>query len=201
MGLGLVGGIASAIGAIGKIGLGFAQNHQANQINPVYSPYQTSPYAQKELGMANQLYNGRMFGATDMERNILNSQANFGAQVGRNATDSGQALALAAASQGQTNQAFGNLQTQEQQNKYNLLGNLNSAYDKMTQEGDKVYQDKLQKYQIDSQQKAALRSAAFGNIFGAVSDLGSTAIQGEKLGWLGNKGGGMGSSAVGVPHE
>ena len=185
MPLGLLGAGIGAIGEIGKIFSGIHQNHLANQINPQYTPYETSPYAQKQLGLAQQLYSGRMFGAGDLEKNILSGQASTLNNINRNATDSSQALALGQLSQGQTNQAFNQLQTQEAQNKYNLLGNLNTAYGAMTHEADKVYEDKLQKYQMDVAEKNALRGAGLNNIFSGIGNLATGAVQGDQLGWFG----------------
>lgn len=167
--------------AIGKAIFGLHQNKLANQIHPEYHPYQTSPYAKQELGLAQQLFNGRMFGASNLEQNIFANQANYLNNVNRNATDSSQALALGGLAQGQTNNALQNLQTQEAQNKYDLLGNLNKAYQTMIGEGDKVYQDQLQKYQIDTQQQAGLRNAAWQNIFSGISDFESGGLQAAQL--------------------
>lgn len=185
--LGLAGGIISGIASIGKIFAGIKQNKEANAINPVYKPYEVSPYAKKQLGLANQFLNGRMAGASGAEQNIAGAQANYGASVQRNATDSGQALSAGLLSQGQTDAAYNQLGINEAQNKQQMLGNVNNALQGMTAEGDKMYQDMLQKYQIDTQQKAALRSSAWQNIFGGVNDMASTAIQGDQLGWFGNK--------------
>lgn len=97
--------------------------------------------------MAQSLLNARMPGASAMERNIYGNQANQLANVNRNATDSSQALALGAAAQGQTNQAFQNLGVQEQQDYYNRLQNYTGAQQGVIQEGDKVYQDKVRRFQ------------------------------------------------------
>lgn len=167
------GGLLSlGVGVAGKAILGLIQNHKASQINPQYQPYQPSGYAKSTLGTAQQLFNGRMAGASTEEQNILGNQANQEATIGRTATDGSQALALDAATQGQTNQGFHNLQTQEDQNKYQLLNNLNLAGAGMTAEGDKDYQSRLQKYQMDLQQQAALRQAGLTNIGNATNDAG-----------------------------
>lgn len=187
MGAGLIGGILGGIADVGKIIGGFSQNHEANQINPVYRPYEISPYAKAQLGLAQQLFNGRMFGASALEQNIANSQANYMANVGRNATDSSQALALGALSQGQTNNAYNDLQIKEAQNKYDLLGNLNTAEQGMTAELDKQYQDMLTKYMIDTQQKAALKNSAFNNIFSGFGDISGGLIMGGDAGWFDKK--------------
>lgn len=156
-------------GIIGAVQLG-----QAGKINPQYTPYAASPYAAANLGNAQQAYNGRMAGASTLEQNIMANQANSNAAVDRSATDSSQALAVKAANAGQTNQAFKQVQTQEAQNKYQLLNNLNLANQGMVQEGDKTYQAQLQKYQMDLGQQGALRSSGLTNIANGLGGLGST---------------------------
>lgn len=181
----ILGGAAAAA----KMATGFFQNAKANQIDPKYTPYQVSPYAKQQLDLAKTMFGGRMFGAPELEQNILASQSNYLNNVNRNASDSGQALAMGALAQGQTNQNFQDLQIQELQNKYNMLNNLNQGYQGMIEEGDKVYQDMINKYQIDMEQKNALRDSAFSNIFGGVNDIAGGLIQGNTLGWF-NKGAG-----------
>lgn len=178
MGLPFIGGLIGAgVGALGRIGLGFAQNAEANNIHPVYNPYQTSPYAKMQLGLANQFLNGRMPGAADTEKNILASQAGTNAGIERNATDSGQALALLTRGQGTTNQAFNQLGIEEQQNKQQMLQNENQALQGMTAEHDKEFQDMWNKYLMDSERKAQTRQSAWGNIFGGFGDIASGAMQ------------------------
>ncbi len=166
-----------AIGSICKFLFGSKQRREGKRINPVFNQYQANPFAKQQLGIAQQLFNGRMAGAPQLERNIMASGANFNANVGRNATDGSQALALAAAGQGQTNQSFQDLQTQEQQNKYGMLQNLNNAYGVNIQEGDKEYNSMLQKFKMDTEQKNALLGGGAQNQFGAFGDLASLGIQ------------------------
>lgn len=169
--------ILGGISALAKIGGGIFQNAQANKIDPQYKPYTVSPYAKQQLDLAKTMFGGRMFGAPELEQNILASQSNYLNNVNRNASDSGQALAMGQLAQGQTNQNFQDLQIQELQNKYNMLNNLNQGYQGMIDEGDKVYQDMMTKYQIDVQDRAALRGAAWNNIFGGFSDIASGAMK------------------------
>ena len=171
------GAALSGIGAIGKAIFGIGQNHKANQIHPEWHQYETSPYAKQQLGLAQQLFNGRMAGAGNLENNIAASQANFTNSIDRNATDSAQALALASAGQATANQGYNDLQTKELQNKYGLLNNLNAGYDAMTAEGDKVYQSQLAKYQMDKAEQAGLRNAGWQNIFGGINDASSLMLQ------------------------
>lgn len=138
------------IGAIGAIGGMISNMGSGRKLDALYKQeptYQGSGYAQQRLGMAQTLLNARMPGATSMERNIYGNQANQLSNVNRNATDSSQALALGSAAQGQTNQAFQGLATQEQQDYYNRLQNMTGAQQGMIAEGDKVYQDKVRRYQ------------------------------------------------------
>lgn len=153
-------------GVLGAIQLG-----KAGQIHPQWTQYTTSQYAKNNLANAQNAYNGRMAGASAEEQNILANQANQMGNINRTATDGSQALAVAAGAQGQTNQAFRNLQTQEAQNKYQLLNNLNLANQNMVNEGDKEYQSKLQKFQMDVAQQNALTQAGITNIANGVGSL------------------------------
>lgn len=131
---------------IGGLISGFSANSKLNALKGMDPSYQANPMAAQRLGLAQTLLNARMPGATSMQQNIYGNQANQLANVNRNATDGSQALALGSAAQGQTNQAFANLGTQEAQDYYNRLGNLTGAQQGMIQEGDKVYQDKVRRY-------------------------------------------------------
>ena len=140
--------------------------------------YTANPEAGKRLGMAQTLLNARMPGASAMERNIYGNQANQLANVNRNATDSSQALALGAAAQGQTNQAFQNLGVQEQQDYYNRLQNYTGAQQGVIQEGDKVYQDKVRRFQ----DLAGLTGAGEQNTQGAWNSIANLGFGGASLG-------------------
>jgi CRISPR/Cas system CMR-associated protein Cmr1 (group 7 of RAMP superfamily) len=164
------------LGAPFKIGLGIFQNIKANKIKPKWEQYQTNPYAQKRLGAANNLFNSRMAGAAEMERNLFSNQASAIGNVNKNATDASQALAAASGIGANTNQAFGQLQNAEMQNKYAMLNNLNQAYAQMVNEGDKVHNSKMQKFQMDTAQKNALRNSGIQNIFSGVDSI-DAAIQ------------------------
>lgn len=169
--LAAAGATISGLSSLGKLIFGGSQNSMANRINPKWFDYVSSPYAQQRLGIAQQLFNGRVPGAANLERNIFSNQGNTLNSINRNATNSAQALALAGATQGQTNDAFENLATKEAMNKQMMLQNLNEGYEGMVREGDKEYQNKLLKYQIDKGDQYNLRNAAWKNIFGAGNDL------------------------------
>lgn len=178
LGIGLGAGL---FGDIGKLIFGGHQAHLAKQINPVFTQYQTSPYAKQQLGIAQQLFNAPMAGYQQQLQNIYGSQANYLNAAQRGATDSGQLLALGGLAQGQTNQALNQLGIQNAQNKYNMLNNLNSAYQSMINEGNKVYQSQLEKYQMDVAQKNALTNAGMQNIFGGIGDISAGFLQAYQL--------------------
>ncbi len=159
--------------------------------------YQQNPFAKQQLNTAQQLFGGRMFGAPQLERNIFSNQGMQLSNIGRNATDSSQALALGAAAQGNTNQALSDLQIKEAQNKYSLLGNLNQAYGTMINEGGKDYQDKVRRFgnlaSIRGQQQQNKTNALNGVFNGLNSDINQAlSIAGlfaNPLGFLGGAGG------------
>lgn len=170
-------------------------------IHPDYQGYTGSPYAAATLGTAQQLFNGRMAGASIEEQNVLANQANQQATVARTATNGAQALAIDAAMQGQTNQGFHNIQLQENQNKYQLLNNLNMANAGETQEGDKAYQSKLQKYIMDTNQQSALRGAGATNIsngIGGVESAATGGIMGSGKKFSGGSSGGLLGAILGL---
>lgn len=109
--------------------------------------YTTSPYAANSLGLAQTLLNSRMAGAQHYTNNIYGSQANTLSGINRNATDSSQALAIAAGVQGQTDASFGNLQLMEGQDYNNKVNNLYSANQGMTAELDKLHDDNVRRWQ------------------------------------------------------
>ena len=207
---GLLGGVAGGIfggplGASlgGALGTSVEQMFDSNQIKPQYTPYQISDAAKQRLGLAQQMYNGRMAGAVNQEQNIANNQANTIANAARGASNGAQLLSLAGSAQGQSNQAYNNLAMQEAQNKAQMAQNLNGALDNMSQEEYKVYQDKLNQYQTQMQQKSALTNAGLTNGFNALNGLYSANKMGDfggtMLGGLLNGKGMMKSSAASTP--
>ena len=139
------------------------QNKLARGINPVNTTYDESPYIKDLYGEGRNLYQGRMAGAGTAEQNLLTNQANVLSNVGRNATSGSKALAVAAGVQGQTNQGFQDLAQTETQDKQRRFGIYSNVSQLMSQEGDKVYQDKLRKYYDDLNYKRGLEGAAMQN--------------------------------------
>lgn len=187
------------VGSIFKIVQGIKQNKESKKINPVWQEYAENPYAKQQLGTAVNAYNAPMAGGVELQRNILANQGNAIGQINRNATDSSQALALGALSQGQSNNAFQNYQIQNAQSKYSMLDNLNRAYGVMIGEGDKKYNSIMQKYMMDVQRKDNLKSSGMQNIYGGLDDITSQAIQvaGMGLGGVGGLFGGRGGGMFG----
>lgn len=171
-----IGAGLSLVNAVGKWIGGNKQSKEAKKINPVWQQYQTNPFAKRQLALAQNLFSGRMAGASNMERNLMASQGNTINNISRLGTDSSQALALNALSQDQTDQSLSNLQIQEAGNQQAMLGNLNNAYSNMVNEGDKEYESILQKFQMDVSRKDALAKAGAENKYGAVGDLASMAF-------------------------
>lgn len=184
--------VAAAVGVVGagtSLYLGLRQQNMAKKAAKDaqrMETYEESPYAKEEFNLARQLFNGRMAGASAEERNIANSNASFTNNVNRNATSSGQALALSGAGVDLANNAYNNLAIKEASNRYNLLDNLNRGYQQMINEGDKVYNSEQQKAMYDANNVQGLRNAAWQNIFNGVQGLGSTAA-GAVQGYQQNK--------------
>lgn len=168
LGLGLIGGIGSFFGAR-------KSNKQLDQLLKQDPTYTANPIAAQRMALAQTLLNARMPGAAAAERNIYNAQANTMANVNRNATDASQALALAAASQGQANQAFSNLGTQEAQDYQRRYQNLVGAQEGEIQEGDKVYQDQVRRFGDLAQIRGAQAQNRQG-VWQSLSNLGFGAM-------------------------
>jgi hypothetical protein len=158
--------------------------------------YEESKYAKEQLANARNDVNARMTGAAQAERNIYQNQANTLASMGRNATDSSQMLALAGGVQGQTNESFNNLGVAEGQNQQVQKQNLNSALQNMTQEQQKVYMDKLRKYQEAYNAKMGLMQAGITNQQAGLNTIGST-IDNAAYQALSIATGGMGGGLMG----
>ena len=191
-----IGALVSGAGALGKLFAGAKQNRLANQINPFFQQYQQNPLAQQNLAVNKNMFYGRMPGAQKAESNIMQLQSNQLSNLQRGATDSSQLLAMGAGLQGGTNEAFSNLAAAEGQSKAALLPSLGQAYRGAISEGDKAYESMLQKYQIDRQDKAALRESGMQNIFGGIGDVGAGLMQYGQFKSLGNTGLNKGSQGT-----
>lgn len=147
------------------------QMKMAKAINPINPEYKESQYAKDSLGLWQQLYGGRMAGATAATDNIFTSQANTANTIGKNATSTDQVLSMAGGVQGQTNASLVDLATKEAQDKMARAQGLDGANRLMIGEQDKVFQDKMRKFQLDYDTKQALIGSSLqnkANAFGAL---------------------------------
>lgn len=192
------------ISAVGDLITSLKQKKLAKGINPVDATYQSSPFINDLYYQGKNLYQGRMAGANEAQNNILVNASNTRDTVDRSATSGSQALAIAAGTQGQADQSFQNLATQEAQDKQQRFGIYSNVSQLQAQEGDKVYQDKLRKYYDDLNYKRALQGASMQNMQGFFNGLDDTAKAALSLvspgGLLaGGGGGGGGNSGGGLP--
>ena len=166
--------IGMGIGVLGSIGKMISRGQANRDMKSLISrnpAYQENPLAQQRLSLAQTMLNARMPGSLQAERNIYGSQANQLANVNRNATDASQALAMGAAAQGATNDAFTNLGMQEAGDYQRRYGNLVNAQEGVINEGDKVYQDQVRRYGDETQLRGGI-AANRANTWGDVSNLG-----------------------------
>jgi hypothetical protein len=195
--------IGLGIGLIGGVGKMIARSKANKDLkklmgqDPVYSE---NPLARQRLGLAQTLLNARMPGSAAAERNIYQNQANYMGQVGRNATDASQVLALAGAAQGQSNQAFGELAQAEAQDYQRRYANMADAQEGVIREGDKVFQDRESNFQNKVAMQGKINENR-QNSWGEVSNLGfglaSVGLSGGMDGLF--KSGGAAGSANPVP--
>ena len=144
-GVGLVGGAISRSNA----------NSQLDKLQKADPTYKENPLAAQRLGLANTLLNARMPGASSAEQNIYTNQANIISRAERGATDSAQMLAVGGNAQGQTNDALTRLGMEEAGDYQRRYGNFVGAQEGLINEQDKVYQDKVRRFQDMSQIQGA----------------------------------------------
>ena len=179
---------ATPIGLIAQTGAtaygiaeGIAMSKQAKKIDPKYYQYgdpklqgYESPYAKQMMGLAQTQLNARSPYAAGQQRSILSSQAGAQAAGQRAITDPSQLLAMSPVYQGVAGQQEFNRAAQEQQQYQQKLSQLTGAQQVMIGEGDKTYQDRLRKYQMDMDLKQALASAGRQTTLSSMQNLAST---------------------------
>lgn len=196
-GLGIAGLGLGLIGTIGKLfGAGKANKRlkALQQQDPNYATSQAGianqGLAGQRLGLAQTLLNSKMPGSSTIERGIYGNQANQFANINRNATDSSQALALGAATQGQTNSAFNQLGVENSQNYQQNLQNLNSAEQGSMNENDKVFADQQRRFGDQAQIQGQINQNN-QNVWGSIADggfsLANAGMNGGFSGLFGNK--------------
>jgi hypothetical protein len=162
---------------------GIQSLNQAKKIKPEYYEYgdprlvgKESTYARQMLGQAQMQLNARNPFAAAQQRGILGSQANAMAGAQRAVTDPSQALAMTAALQANTDQAMFGQAAQEQQAYQQRMGNLMGAQQVMISEGDKLYQDRMRKFNMDQERKDALQQAGTQSLINAGNSLSSSLL-------------------------
>lgn len=148
LGSGIIGGIAGLFGRS-------SANKELDRIKK-----KNMDLADSRLGLAKTLFNARMPGAAAAEQNINSSAAGTISNVEKNSTDSSQALALAGGVQGQTNNAFSQLNQAENQDAQRRYQNLDAANNGM--------QGALE----DSAQIEGAKNANNQNTWGDISRMG-----------------------------
>lgn len=185
---------ATPIGLIAQTGAtaygiaeGIAMSSQAKKIKPEYYQYgdprlqgYESPYAKQMMGLAQTQLNARSPYAAAQQRSILSSQAGAQAAGQRAITDPSQLLAMSPVYQGVAGQQEFNRAVQEQQQYQQKLSQLTGAQQVMIGEGDKTYQDRLRKYQMDMDLKQALASAGRQTTLSSMQNLASTFLAAGK---------------------
>lgn len=171
------------LGAVAGIGQGLFGLFQggkmlkeAKKINPFYQAYSTSQAAKEQMGLAQTRMNARSPMQAARQRGILGSQANMIANVRSGAMDSSQLLQMAGAGQAQADAGTEKLAEQDMAFDQQAMANLMQAQNLMVGEDRMKYQDMMNKYQMDLQQKNALRSAGQQAIVGGLGQMGGAAL-------------------------
>lgn len=166
--IGLAIGVGGAVGRLFSRGKANKDMKDLMQQDPTYKE---NPLSRQRLALAQTLLNARTPGAVAAERNIYANQANTVSNINRNATDSSQALALATGTQGQANDAFTNLGMNEAQDYQRRYGNYAQAQEGVINEGDKVFQDQVRKFENKVGMQGQINQNR-QNSWGEISNLG-----------------------------
>lgn len=176
VGAGLLGGAINNIGQSNYAkNISAKQNEEADKINPLYD----NSYVETNLANAKNQVNSLPAWARLQEQQNAVAQFNAMYGVNRNATNSSQALAMAAAGQGMADDA--NTKLAEDVEKYKETQQQN-----LTQALMAANQNMWQKYATDKQTQDALRNSAYqnrntsfqnwGNFANQVTNLGSSVL-------------------------
>lgn len=186
-------------GTIARLIAAHKQKKMADALHPVQVNYADNAEGQERLGMARMSLNGRMAGANAFGNNIAQAQANTAGVARRNATSGSQAIAAAAASQMQANDAYGGLQMRENMDYSRKQGVLDNT---LNQEGGKKFNDQLRQYLEVRRAKDALMNASLQNKVGAADSIddGIGQVAGMFLGGVGGGGGSKSSQGAATPY-
>lgn len=143
----VVGGAMGTVGGIFGSIAGIKADKKLSKLIKEDPAYTSSPYAKERYDLAKTLLNSRMAGAATMERGIQSAAGNAYGNIGRNTTDSSQALAMMAGIQGQAGDQYTRLGQLEGEDYYKKLGNLTGAQEGMTQEHQNLFDDAVRRWQ------------------------------------------------------
>jgi hypothetical protein len=147
----MIGGISgmamNTVGTIFGAVAGMKADKKLSKLLNENPSYTQSPYAKERYDLAKTLLNSRMAGAATMERGIQSAAGNAYGNIGRNTTDSSQALAMMAGIQSQAGDQYTRLGQLEGEDYYRKLANLTGAQEGMTTEHKDMFDDTLRRWQ------------------------------------------------------
>ncbi len=161
----------AAINAHQKNKLRKQQQKKADAIHPVDATYEESPEIRQQLALFQQLINSRAPGAAAEQNNIFTANSNALQNVNDTATSGAQAISLNSGVQGETNKALAGQETEAERYNREMLGGLAGATGAVADQEQKVYLDKVRKFDTDIAAKAALESAAIQNRMSMYNDF------------------------------
>lgn len=174
----ILGALALGSGAYKMIASG-QQKKELQKATKAAGYYTADDNVKQNLALAQNLYNGRMAGASNLEAQIYGNQANTIGAMNRNVTDSSQALALAGSVQGNTNEALQQLaisEAQDRLSRYGILANASQALaaEKYKERMDKIrYQNQLMGIKATHNQNIATGVGDMVNGIGMAATLAS----------------------------
>lgn len=188
--LGIGAGI-SAIGQIGKLGLGIAQMIRSSRMKPQRPTYDIPQEIYDQLALRQSTLNARMPGAQQAEANIARSAQSGLYNIAQGGGGAASFLANASMAQANSNRAFQDLAVQEAADRYNRIGGLENAQGIMAGYRDQAFEyNKNQPYQDAVATKSALMQGGLTNAYNATQDLGNFAGQAfsaQQMGLFGSR--------------
>lgn len=170
-------GISAGLGLVGnlfKTGLGVAQYLKGSRMNPIRPTYDIPPEVRQQLALQQSNLNARSAGAARAEANIGQNQAAALGNIRQGATSSSQLLASAGLAQANSNAAYRNLASQEQDDYQRRLQGLMAAQNNMANYRDKEFQlNQYEPYMNDTATKSALTQGGLTNFYNGLMDTGN----------------------------
>lgn len=180
-------GVAAA-GTVGSFIKGQQAKKDIESLKGGMPLYNENPEVQKQLGLAQTLFNSDMPGMRLAEQNINQTQANQMSNAQRTATDASQLLSTGGLIAGQANKAYTDLSQKSIEDQQRRLANLNAAQQAKIQEQDKVFQSKMGNYQ-NLAQLTGMQNQIGQQQWGNLTNLGLAGANAANA-WYGKGGGG-----------